>query len=71
MRQAIEKEMKRQKVSRYRLAKDSGVPKSSVYRFLDGKDPSDRVDLAHVDAMLKALNLTVSPAPARRPGRRR
>lgn len=77
VREAIVKAMDEQGVTGYALAKASGVPKSVVYLFLSGRpkkgkqEPTKRVDLAHVDAMLKALNLTVSPAPARRPGRRR
>jgi DNA-binding phage protein len=63
VREAIEKEMAKRKMGKLQLSDASGVPKSAVYRFLDG---SKRVELKHVNAMLKALGLTVAPTPPRR-----
>lgn len=69
MREAIKRAMKAQKVTGYQLAEMSGVPKSVVYLFLNGrqensgqgkKGPTERVELDNLDAMLKALGLTVT-----------
>lgn len=71
VREAIKAAMKKQKVSGYELAKRAKVPKSVVYLFLNGRQenstqgkqgPTENMRLAHVDAMLKALGLTVAPA---------
>jgi transcriptional regulator with XRE-family HTH domain len=68
VREAIKRAMKAKNVTGYQLAKASGVPKAVVYRFLNGtpKGPTERVELAHVDAMLEALGLTVSPRRKRK-----
>jgi predicted transcriptional regulator len=68
VREAIEKAMAAKELDGVKLAAKAKVPTSVVYRFLAG---SKRVELKHVDAMLKALGLTVVPALLARPARRR
>jgi hypothetical protein len=62
VRQAIVKELGRQKRKRYWLWKTSGVPRSVVYEGLDGDRP---IPLEHAEAMMKTLGLTVVPAVPR------
>jgi len=63
LRAAILAEVKRRGISGHRLWKEARaccdtIPESAVYEFLAGKR---QIGLAYLDAMLEALDLTVSP----------
>jgi hypothetical protein len=76
LRKAVLDELKRREWSHYDLVqalkgkgkKGKDVPPATVYEFLRGKTT---LNSFYLGAMFDALNLTVSPAPARRPARRR
>jgi hypothetical protein len=63
LRAAILAEMERRGISGHRLWKEARaycdtIPESAVYEFLSGKR---QIGLAYLDAMLEAMDLTVSP----------
>lgn len=62
VRQTILKELKRQKKSRYWLAKQTGIALPNVYQYLNGK--SD-MSTARIERLLAAMGLEIRRADAK------